>query len=443
MPHKPHCSNTPPQNPWTHIVDSEASEYNKDINDVDDLVGDCLDEKRKLTPHEQDWIFQLLCSVKKREDFDDLLDIIEANCSALGINELELREIIALNESSFNGQAVRSKLPFELDSKTPNLIETMLSIWRLRKQPILTRCEGAINTHLLAGVSLAEKLLNYCKTHAAPETLSHIALDEAESCATDIQRGENCKLAALSHAIEHATFGSGYTRPPLYKNGNQDKVSLRQIAKRHGSTVGEIYTINQLLSICQDAQYTAEYFAPNNEEDYVSQLKSLVEIGLTPIVFFDANLELGLREGFPKIGDGEDEHAAIVIGCYTNEENDTRFLVTQWGEFFDFDGMELALSSCGSLLEKRHPESFCKVKIQGKNKWMHEARIGSREVIAKRTALHPKDDHLPLKGKIMTVIGPKLKERASSSMLHFFAQSRLQRESDDLADMQDQPLIKK
>ncbi len=173
-----------------------------------------------------------------------------------------------------------------------------------------------------------------------------------------------------------------------------------------------MYSIESLIKTCNSAGYEAETYAPYNEDEYILQLQNLIDKNLAPMVFFDLDLTPMDRYGFPRIGDGENEHAAVVVGYYKNEYDETRFVVNHWGEYFDFDGMEPALSACHSLVEKRKVETFCKVMTaHGEKAWVLKTKAHQfgipLEDVAEQTALPMQDTHTPLKGKILVVTEPQ------------------------------------
>ncbi|WP_035892229.1 hypothetical protein, partial [Legionella oakridgensis] len=141
----------------------------------------------------------------------------------------------------------------------------------------------------------------------------------------------------------------------------------------------------------------------------------VVDKNLAPVVFYDLDRTPGERYGFPRIGDGSNEHGATVVAYYKTESDETRFIVTMWGRYYDFDGMELALSACHSLVERRTPETFVKRMdtLVGKTCWMlNEGKFSPAYL---RTAPEMKPSDTPLKGKIVVITGPQAMLAASHS----------------------------
>lgn len=267
-----------------------------------------------------------------------------------------------------------------------------------------------IDLESLAGTRLLHKLLSYIKIHGDTKKKFHITCPEVLH--TELQRGETCKLKALSVAIKHLAESFKHPYPALYKNKTHP-TSLRQIAKELGSVQGEVYSLELLKKVCHKAGFESESYQSLNTDEYILHLEMLIDKNNAPIVFYDASLD-GSRFGFPAIGDGNNEHAGVVVGYYKNEEDETHFIVSIWNSYFDFDGMELALSACHSLKDKRIPETFAKFfdATNQNTLWLlskHEKykMYLSQLDVKLRTALPMKDQDTPLRGQIMIVTKPR------------------------------------
>lgn len=265
-----------------------------------------------------------------------------------------------------------------------------------------------IPIHVLPGNNVLHKLLNYFKARASLKDGFHIIVPTVTASAA--QRGQNCKLVALANAIEHAANKAKVPHLPLYKN-KRHTLSLRQLAKTYGgSKVGEMYSLESMITTSRCAGFEAVAYTAFNEDDYISQLKAYVDENQVPIVFYDADLSDD-RYGFPHIGDGKNEHAVIVVAYYYNKDHKIRFIVNSWGYFFDFDGLELAVSACHSLVDKREPETFRKCQaLDGMNKWLLFNDIPTNAIpiadLPLRTADSIGSSDRSLKGKIMIIAGP-------------------------------------
>jgi len=267
-----------------------------------------------------------------------------------------------------------------------------------------------IDFSIVPGETLSIKLLNYIESNADLEKSRHIT--DPIVLPVVHQRGETCKLVALENSIAHAAHKAKSYYLPLYKDKTHSR-SLRQIAKEFGSIVGEVYSLEALVRICETAGYKSETFAPLDEEAYISQLEQLVDKNLAPIVFFDVDVNPGPNIGSPQIADGKNEHATNIVAYYKDHLNKTHFIVTQWENYFDIDGMELARSSFNSLVAKREIEKFVKVLTpSGSTLWELKEFANEfgeiMEDIAERTSLPMTDADTPLRGKILVVTGPNL-----------------------------------
>lgn len=225
------------------------------------------------------------------------------------------------------------------------------------------------------------------------------------------QEGESCKLKALSDAITGLSETGQGPFVALYKNHNHGKVSLRKIAKNHASQVGEVYSIQMLQAICRDAGYSSSFLAPDSSFNYIFEIINLLQQNIRPIVFFDMELdESSGRRGFPRKGDGSNEHAAVIVGYYEDVRYGLIFIVFQYSRYYCFIANELAESSLYSLAEKREPERFSKVRnAAGKSFWILTSKVESRaelslvEGVAPRLANPMAQEDIPLKGKIFIV----------------------------------------
>ena len=266
-----------------------------------------------------------------------------------------------------------------------------------------------INLSELSGETVFKRLQHYLETQADLE--KKVSLITPETLPAERQRGETCKLKALADAMAHTASLFKSSRLPLYKSQNFS-LSLRELAKRQGSVVGEVYSIEMLRKTCFDAGYESKIYDPGNEDDYIKQLERLIDVNYAPIVFYDVDMSEA-RNGLPSISDGTNEHACVVVGYYKDHSDETHFIITQWGYYYDFNGMELALSACYSLADKREIETFDKYYTPNSptTKWCRADTRPPEDFfkmgVPSRTSLPMKDTDTPLKGKIMVVTEPR------------------------------------
>lgn len=251
------------------------------------------------------------------------------------------------------------------------------------------------------GATFQDKFLNYVKERALKfHIISPLVLP------AELQRGDNCKLKALADAALHiATVSNGRVDGPRLYKAKGGGISLREYAKIYGSVVGEVYSLDTLRTVCEAAGFDSDAYMADEAEIYLAKLVELIEQNKAPIVFFD----LDLTTYRPYIGRGENEHAAVIAAYYKDGANKTRFIVTQWNNYYDYDGLELAQSSL-SLPNKREAETFTKCLDTRHNHhaWVKNKRAEHLEIegLPKRTAAEMLDGELPLKGKIMVVKAP-------------------------------------
>jgi hypothetical protein len=259
----------------------------------------------------------------------------------------------------------------------------------------------------LSGKNNTHKLLDYFKKTADLKQKFRLITPEIIPAAE--QRGENCKLKALADAMAYTALKCKTNSLPLYK-AKKYSSSLRELAKKNGSVVGEVYSIEMLRKTCSDAGFESEMHTPETPDDYIKTLEKLVDANQAPMVFFDMDRS-DERYGLPYMGDGSNEHATVVVGYYKIKDQ-THFIVNQWGVYYDFNGMELALSSFTSLKDKRTVETFNKYydTSNDNTKWLTTntspwvyIKLGD---VPARTAKAMKDTDTPLKGKIVVVTRP-------------------------------------
>ena len=250
--------------------------------------------------------------------------------------------------------------------------------------------------------------LQYISERAAIGAMCHIILPVVSI--DQVQRGETCKLAALATGIKH-TACKNYTSYSLLYKDRFFSSSLRQIAKTHGSKVGEMYSVNSILQTSFSAGYLSMAYAPTDPSEYANLLVNLIHNNTAPIVFFDMDPTPGENYGCPYLGDGRNEHAAVIAAYYYDQSGSLRFITTQWGSYFDIGASDLAISSFVSLVDKREPETF--VKIDGGNDktlWCLKSRAireGATILpVPERTASDMQPGDIPLKGKVIVVSMP-------------------------------------
>lgn len=241
------------------------------------------------------------------------------------------------------------------------------------------------------------------------------------------QKGHTCKLYALSMVMDWLYIKDGISEedmpPPARKSDRKTKEkSLRKEAKEYGSKVGEIYNHNILLQLAKNHGYTDSCIYDCNSNNYQEVIKQELTSGNAPIIFFDVNT----ATGDPINAESLREHAAVVIGYYTNKQNELCFITTQWGKYYSFSANQL-MTSAQQLAQIRTPETFYKInkvwRQQGdrldQDHGVAHAIINnlySKQVIAQQT----NDATGSFKNKILVVKSPmqELLHRKRNLTLH-------------------------
>lgn len=188
------------------------------------------------------------------------------------------------------------------------------------------------------------------------------------------QRGPCCGLYALYLAIIYG-FQNTISTLPARKDGDEKVRSLRQIVKeKNHSLVGEILNIDTFPMLTDDLKIPDCKVLNDCEikkEDYIQLICKNLEKNS---IIVGCNLK---PDNFP--GKKSEEvfgaHWALVFGYYlSKEDNKYKFLVTQYGKYFEWDAEALYHSNLeileGNALRKAKPPHFEKEKW--KEQWQAE-----------------------------------------------------------------------
>lgn len=197
------------------------------------------------------------------------------------------------------------------------------------------------------------------------------------------QKGQTCKIYALSNAIEwlHSAYPN-QSKPYKVRKGkspeNAKEISLRQKAKEViASKVGEVYGDLNLLKLAKESGYNNfKSVSCSSIAEYCAVINSAVEKNLIPIVLFDVRVS-GWNAGQPFNDNGHHEHAAVIYGYYHNPEGELKYLVGQWGKYYEFSAVELAMSNF-QLSEERQAEKFIRVS----DRWFNAKDIPQEQLSA-------------------------------------------------------------
>lgn len=229
--------------------------------------------------------------------------------------------------------------------------------------------------------------------------LPHCFLDPLPN-STALQREECCKLYAVSEVMQwlYKTDKSHPVPPPA--RGKQtlfEQQSLRNQAKElFLSQVGEIYDVTSLVKLAKHNGYDASLIY-NDSDNYCELIKSQVSNGYAPIVFFDVDFE---TKG-PGLHQSEHEHAAVIVGYFSDTKKNLWFIATCWGLYYTYPADKLARSAA-QLAIQRTPETFYKVDGEWRsNKGRY--RIYNTDNLVTRKGTSPLDDKASFRNKIVVI----------------------------------------
>ena len=156
------------------------------------------------------------------------------------------------------------------------------------------------------------------------------------------QRGYCCGLYALDIGLKHGFGRSNIATPPARKDGDENIVSLREIAKKKGLTgFGEIYSVNSLDQLTKIFKFANCEVVKPNKKDEIRFTKTICD-KLRKNFLVIASMDL--KGNFPGLSKGLSTHWALIFG-YLYIDGKCYFLATQWGAYFLFSAEQLFLSN--------------------------------------------------------------------------------------------------
>ncbi|MGD9591022.1 MAG: hypothetical protein AB7V32_00710, partial [Candidatus Berkiella sp.] len=222
------------------------------------------------------------------------------------------------------------------------------------------------------------------------------------------QRGQTCKLYALSNAMEWLSENySNQPVPPIVRKQKlpNEQNSIRQLAKGLiGSEVGEVYGDLNLLKVAKDSGFTNfKSIECSTIAQYCAVIQTAIDHNLIPIVVFDVKLS-GSNTGHPFNNNGLHEHAAVISSYFHTKSGELRFNAGQWGHYYGFSAIELAQSNF-QLSEVRKPEMF--IKSQGG--WLNAKDFSQNDIqemkkqgaILRQARRHDLKKHGTFKGRVI------------------------------------------
>lgn len=172
--------------------------------------------------------------------------------------------------------------------------------------------------------------------------------------------------------------------------------SLRWYLKHHfNSAVGVVHNVEDLAALAEIHDQVAAYYCEcRNKEEYITTLVKAIDQERAPIIFYDIDLNTGEAVQLQ----GLYEHAAVLVGYYFNEEEKLIFIISTWGQYFEFDADTLYQSA--QQLPKRRTEEeqedYCKAKFGKKQiggwlseSWIKETKFDTTRVLKKLKETSP------------------------------------------------------
>jgi hypothetical protein len=189
------------------------------------------------------------------------------------------------------------------------------------------------------------------------------------------QIGQTCKLHAfhsaawLVHLMQPSTTPC---LPPIHPNMTMPDNTVPLIAQaRHlfASQVGEVYSPNHIMQLAKANHYQNVHMLQPTVENYIHQLKDVIDQGYFALVYFDVVLGINNpRLGFPDMQGSKYEHSAVLFGYMTTESNRDYFYAYQWDKYFTMNATNLLAST--NQLQRRNGEVFYDIGTGDMENWV-------------------------------------------------------------------------
>jgi hypothetical protein len=129
------------------------------------------------------------------------------------------------------------------------------------------------------------------------------------------------ELSAISLALKYISNRRKFAPiPPIRKRDTnpEAKVSLREIAKRHGSVVGEIFTSEEYARIAYYLGYATQTFEDPSDDKVFEHIRQEIAFSSPVIIFYDSG-HRKFHEAIETISqkEGINERAAVIVGYAT------------------------------------------------------------------------------------------------------------------------------
>ncbi|MDP3560576.1 MAG: AAA family ATPase [Legionellaceae bacterium] len=167
------------------------------------------------------------------------------------------------------------------------------------------------------------------------------------------QQGHICKPTAIAAIEGYYARIFGFPAIPLRKH-KKHALSIRQIAKNHGSFQGELLEVRQVQHVLRDIGYETNLIDVTlNKSLFQDAILHHLSVGDLLLICFAVDRSTGLpTSGYDYIR--SNEHAAVITGFDANENTVT---IVHWNRQYTTSFDEL-YHSCMALQDERKPEYY-------------------------------------------------------------------------------------
>lgn len=182
----------------------------------------------------------------------------------------------------------------------------------------------------------------------------------------EMQRGPTCGLEAAAAAMNyqitkiHGSLECNLVnaRRKINKSSSSKEITLRKMAKQHGSIVGEIFNANTLgIIIKKHHLLAAQILRHTNYTTFRDNIKKEIDED-NPILIPFCKAKDNYPDTRPK---PINAHWAVIIG-YARVNNQNRVLIAQYQTLYSFSMKDLFFSN--SRINKKIPKLYWEKKIQ-------------------------------------------------------------------------------
>ncbi len=230
------------------------------------------------------------------------------------------------------------------------------------------------------------------------------------------QIGQICKIISITNIERYYADLLGYTPMPLHAEKSQ-QLSIRKLAKTHGSTQGEVLEFNCWQRIITDMGFDSEVI--NFKDDihaFTQAIKTNLQAGNLIMLAFAVNKETGHPD--PDSTQPENrEHAAVITGYNPYADSVS---ISHWGNNYVVDLVDLYHAS-HRLNATRIQEHYNKNRSRNQNNKADIAKYIAAESNGERESIIPAPDS-GFQAKLLVVKKPDkdhlFKQRKALSSRH-------------------------